>query len=360
MLRQFRFPPAVWALFATFAAAAAVVAPALADKPADVLTQPISTPVSAIPITFDRDQPERKEFGKLVFRGGLNLFAKSHQFGGYSGIAIDPTGTTLLAISDAGTWMRAQLAYDGRSLKALQDVTLGPILGHDGKPLTSDNERDSEGIALASGDTRSGQAYVSFERDHRILLYPFTPKRFGPPDRAVRLPKESRAMSANQGIEAVALIRAGPLKGTIVAFSERLKDRNGNLKGWMIGGPSPRPITLLRLGGFDITDAAGLPDGGIVVLERRFRYSEGVKMRIRRITPAELKRNALIEGEVLLEATDVLNIDNMEAIAAHRSRTGETILTLMSDDNFSPLQRTLIMQFAIPEGKRVLAGPQAP
>ena len=90
----------------------------------------------------------------------------------------------------------------------------------------------------------------------------------------------------------------------------------------MIGGPSPRPITLRRLGGFDITDAAGLPDGGIVVLERRFRYSEGMKMRIRRITPAELKRNALIEGEVLLEATDVLNIDNMEAIAAHRSRSG--------------------------------------
>jgi hypothetical protein len=83
-------------------------------------------------------------------------------------------------------------------------------------------------------------------------------------------------------------------------------------------------------------------------------------MRIRRITPAELKRNALIEGEVLLEATDVLNIDNMEAIAAYRSRAGETILTLMSDDNFSPLQRTLIMQFAIPEGKRVLASPQEP
>ncbi len=358
MLRQVRFFPTPWAIFVVFVVAAVVViGPALADKPADVLTRAITTPVSAIPIDFDRDQPQRKDFGKLVFRGGLNLFAKSHQFGGYSGLAIDPTGTTLLAISDAGTWMRARLVYDGRSLKALQDVTLGPILGHDGKPLTNDNERDSEGIALASGDTRSGQAYVSFERDHRVLLYPFTPKRFGPPDRAVRLPKEAHAMSANQGIEAIALIRAGPLKGTLVAFSERLRDKNGNLKGWMIGGPSPRPITLRRLEGFDITDAAGLPDGGIVVLERRFRYSEGVKMRIRRITPAELKRGALIEGEVLLEATDVLNIDNMEAIAAFRSASGETILTLMSDDNFSPLQRTLIMQFAMPAGNRV-AGPQ--
>ena len=71
-------------------------------------------------------------------------------------------------------------------------------------------------------------------------------------------------------------------------------------------------------------------------------------MRIRRIQPAELKPNTLITGQTLLEATDRLNIDNMEAIAVHRSRVGETILTLMSDDNFSPLQRSLIMQFALP------------
>jgi len=60
-------------------------------------------------------------------------------------------------------------------------------------------------------------------------------------------------------------------------------------------------------------------------------------------------------GDVLLEAIDALNIDNMEGIAAHRSASGETILTLISDDNYSALQRTLLMQFAIPGGKPVLA-----
>ncbi|MEZ5828923.1 MAG: esterase-like activity of phytase family protein [Hyphomicrobiales bacterium] len=335
---------------------ALAVVPALADKPAETLTAPIATTVSAIPINFDRDRPQRKTFGKLTFLGGLNLFAKSRFFGGYSGIALDPSGTALLAISDAGTWMRATLDYDGRYLKAMRGVTLGPILGKDGTPLRDDAERDSEGLALTSGDTRAGIAFVSFERDHRILRYPFTKDRFGPPDRAVSLPKEARAMTANSGIEAVALIRAGRLKGTLVAFAERLIDRSGNLRGWMIGGPSPGPITLRRLGGYDITDAAGLPDGGLIVLERRFRFSEGVKMRIRRISPGELKPGTLIEGEVLLEAEDNLNIDNMEAITVHRSRGGETVLTLMSDDNFSPLQRTLIMQFAMPEGRPLAAG----
>jgi hypothetical protein len=48
----------------------------------------------------------------------------------------------------------------------------------------------------------------------------------------------------------------------------------------------------------------------------------------------------------------------MEAVAAHQAASGETILTLMSDDNFSALQRTLIMQFSMPETTPVVAGPR--
>ena len=342
------------ALVAT--AASLIIVPALADKPLTVLDQPTTTTVTAIPIDFDLDNPERKEFGKLVFRGGLNLYAKSSYFGGYSAMALDPSGTTLLAISDAGTWLRANLDYDGRKLKGLSNVVLGPLLGAGGKPLIDDADRDSEGMTLIDGDTKQGTALVSFERKHRIARYPFTQQSFGPPNGAIPLPPGAKAMNANRGIEAMTVIRAGKLKGTLVAFSERLIDKNGNLQGWLIGGPTPGGIALQRLEGFDITDAAALPDGGIVVLERRFRYSEGIKMRIRRVAASEIKPGALIVGEVLLEATDSLNIDNMEAIAVHRRASGETIITLMSDDNFSALQRTLIMQFAMPEGQPVAAG----
>lgn len=341
-------------------AAAAILAfvPALADKPAGVLDGPASTVVTAIPVDFDRERPGRTEFGKLIFRSGLNLFAKSRHFGGYSAMAIDPSGRTLLAISDAGSWMRATLDYDGRKLKGLSDVTLGPLLGADGKPLRDDAERDSEAMTLVSGDTRNGTAYVSFERKHRIARYPFTPERFGPPAGTVPLPAGAKAMVANRGIEAMVLLKAGKLKGTLLAFAEGRTGKNGNLIGWLIGGPTPGNIFLKPIGGFDITDAAPLPDGGIVLLERRFRFSEGVKMRIRRIPAAEIKRGAVLKGEVLLEATDSLNIDNMEAITAHRAPSGETVLTLMSDDNFSPFQRSLILQFGLPETAPVVAGPR--
>jgi hypothetical protein len=39
----------------------------------------------------------------------------------------------------------------------------------------------------------------------------------------------------------------------------------------------------------------------------------------------------------------------MEGLSIHRSATGETVLTLISDDNFSVLQRTLLLQFVLRE-----------
>jgi hypothetical protein len=340
-------------------AASLIAAPSFADKPTSVLVRVERLDITAIPIDFDRDNPGRKQFGKLVWRSGFTLYAKSPFFGGYSALIVSPSGKSLLAISDAGTWLRANIDYDGRKLRGLSEASIGPILGRDGKPLAGNAEQDSEGLALIDGDTSKGTAYVAFERNHRILRYPFTPDRFGPPAGGLALPAETKRMSANRGIEAIVPIRVGRLKGTTVLFSERLTDKNGNLRGWLIGGPAPGTIALKNVGGFDITDAAALPDGGIIVLERRFRYSEGVKMRIRRIAAKDLKPGALLSGEVLIEANDSLNIDNMEGVAVHRAASGETILTLMSDDNFSALQRTLLMQFALPDGKPVLAEPGA-
>ncbi len=170
-------------------AASLVIAPALADKPPTALDQAISTTVTAIPIDFDRENPDRKEFGKLIFRGGLNLFAKSSYFGGYSAMALDPTGTN--AARHLGCRHLAQrptLDYNGRELKGLSNAMLGPMLGQDGKPLLDDQYRDSEGMTLVDGRSQAGAALVSFERKHRIARYPFTADKFGPPTGTLPLP----------------------------------------------------------------------------------------------------------------------------------------------------------------------------
>ena len=143
-------------------------------------------------------------------------------------------------------------------------------------------------------------------------------------------------------------MRAGPLKGALLSFTEEYTDAQGNHIGWLIGGPDPGMVTLKRRDGFSITDMASLPGGDIVVLERRFRFSDGVKMRLRRVALSDIRAGASLDGEVLLEADNLREIDNMEGLSVHRDAQGRTILTLISDNNFRPaLQRTLLMQFAL-------------
>ena len=55
------------------------------------------------------------------------------------------------------------------------------------------------------------------------------------------------------------------------------------------GEDRPRQFQLTNDGDFDVTDAAPLPDGGLLVLERRFRVSEGVRMRLRLIKQQQLR-----------------------------------------------------------------------
>ncbi|MBP1622743.1 MAG: hypothetical protein H6Q07_763, partial [Acidobacteria bacterium] len=108
-------------------------------------------------------------------------------------------------------------------------------------------------------------------------------------------------------------------------------------------------FTVKRTGGYDISDAALLPGGDILLLERQYSVLHGVAMRIRRIPLAEIKPGALVDGPPILETGRREEVDNMEALSVHRAPSGEIILTLMSDDNFSKIQRTLLLQFAYNE-----------
>jgi hypothetical protein len=102
-----------------------------------------------------------------------------------------------------------------------------------------------------------------------------------------------------------------------------------------------------RSGVYDITDAALLAPGDILVLEREFNWNSGLAIRIRRIALADVRAGALVDGPAVMEADLRQEIDNMEGLSIHRGADGETILTLISDDNFSLLQRTLLLQFVL-------------
>ena len=92
-----------------------------------------------------------------------------------------------------------------------------------------------------------------------------------------------------------------------------------------------------------------LASGELLILERKFSWLSGVGIRIRRIALKSLAPGAVVDGPSIFDADLGNEIDNMEGIDAHITPEGETVLTMISDDNFSLLQRTLLLQFTLME-----------
>lgn len=305
--------------------------------------------VQAAPIPhFSRVDAARQRFGSLEYRGGLVLKSASRDFGGFSGLVIDPAGRRIASISDVGGWLTGRIDYDDGRPARIGDAYMGPLLALNGRSLAGKREQDAESLTLLDGTLENGTLLVGFERVHRIGRFPIRNNRIGAPAGYLTTPPEARRMNANRGFEALCVLQGGRYKGSIVAISERFIDLKGHHSGWIWINNRPQRFGLTDVDGFDITDAVGLEDGSMVILERRFRWTEGVRMRVRRIRAEEIQPGAVLAGDTLYQADMSCEIDNMEGIAAHKGPRGETVLTLISDDNFNSfLQRTILLQFTM-------------
>jgi hypothetical protein len=336
MLRQ----AAVWLIFGVVA----VLGPAAAQSPPAV-DAPRRISVEARPITaFDTRDRSRQRFGQLLFRGGLVLISPDKAFGGISGIHMARDGRHFLAAIDKGNWLRGEIAYQDERPSAVVNAELAPMLGPDGKPLARRGWYDTESLA-ADG----GTVYVGIERVNRIVRFDYGRRGLAARAAEVAAPPALRKLPNNKGVEAlVAVPRGAPLAGALIAFAERSLDPAGHHTAYLVGGPLPGRFNLQRHRDFDISDAAFLPPGDVLVLERSFSWLEGVAIRIRRIPLAAIRPGALLDGPVIFSADMGHEIDNLEGIAVHRHGS-ETVVTLVSDDNFSAIQRTLLLQFTLVE-----------
>jgi hypothetical protein len=324
--------------------------PAAAQRKSDAATDKVTQiTVSARRLdSFRRGLGDTKRFGRLEFRGGLTMTSPDARFGGFSGLILAPDGHGFLAVSDEGNWLSGEITYAGKAPSGIANARMGPLLSLEGRPLRRKRESDAEEMALLSGTLSHGVALVAFERRHRLARYPIVNGALGKPTENVRLPPESKRMTSNSGLEAVTVLRGGPFRGAILAFAEDLKDAAGHQIGWLLGKGATKQLSIKQMGGFALTGAAALEDGSVLLLERRFRFSEGVKMRLRHIPVGELKPGHVIEGETLITSDMSYEIDNIEAVAVHRAAGGETVVTLISDDNFIKfLQRNLLLQFTL-------------
>ena len=310
------------------------------------IAAPVSIEVDARPIpSFDTRDRARVRFGSLEYRSGLILTSSFRGFGGLSGLRLDAKGERFISISDHGSWFTGRIVYRGREMTGLADVEAAPLLGADGRPITARGWYDSESIAL------DGQlVYIGLERANEILRYDFSKGFTRARGEVVPTPPAMRKLPRNKGIEALVMVpKALPLAGTLIALSERGLDAQGNLIAFLIGGKTPGQFAVRRTDNFDISDAVLLSSGALLILERKFSWLSGIGIRIRSIPLNSVAPGALVDGPAIFDADLGHEVDNMEGIDVHVTPEGDTVLTMISDDNFSLLQRTLLLQFKLAE-----------
>jgi len=285
---------------------------------------------------------DETRFGEFEFLGGLELSSSSASLGGMSAIRLSEGRDSFLGVMDTGFWYAGRLERNENGvLTGVSDFSVSPILDADGAASDEKWRFDAEGLMV-----RGDEVLVSFERNSRVDIYPARAPGGSRPTGSLPLLIPLEEFRSNRGLETITVApEASALAGAVVVVSEKSLNQSGDIYAAILNGPSKGVFFVKRHPPYDITDGDFLPNGDLLLLERRFSMAGGIGMRIRRIDGSRLGPGNLVDGPVLLETDFGYQIDNMEGLDVTTDDQGQIFVTLVSDDNHSILQRNLVLEF---------------
>lgn len=293
-----------------------------------------SARITVVPVSIRPGASDRR-VGRLTFLRGYRLTSRDSAFGGFSSLSVDGDRFTLL--SDGGEILRFALDSQGRlTAPVTASLPAGPGTGWDKA------DRDSESMTR---DPATGQIWVGFENSNEIWRY--SPGFAQAERRAARAAMHDWPL--NGGAESMVRLRSG----AFVVLAEQATPRHGpgRIALRFDGDPTVTktpPVRFIYLppDGFDPSDATELPDGRLIVLNRHFSLRHGFTVIVTIIDPAAIRPGARVRGVAIARfAGDVLH-DNYEGIAVARDG-GRPVLWIVSDDNQSDFQQTLLLEFRL-------------
>jgi hypothetical protein len=302
------------------------------------MVQADSLMVEAVPLVLDQSAPERTRFGQLTFLGGFVLHSPDERFGGLSGLALSPDGAVLYAVSDYGYGLSVSLQHtaDGR-LAGFRDWNISRLINLQGKPFRA--KADAEALVR----DQDGAFLVAFEGRPRLWRYPPATPPFTALPQALPLPSELAQAPGNGGLEAVARLP----DGRVLLVTEEFANTDGSLKGWLIDASHVSALAYQPFKDFRPTDLATLANGDVLVLERYYSILGGPAVRLRRLSREHVRAGAMLQGQEIMRLELPLSVDNFEGLAVHEAPPLGTLLYLVTDNNYSALQRTLLLQFRL-------------
>lgn len=303
--------------------------------------------MTATRVDLDPADPRRTRLGALTYLGGVALRSRDPAFGGFSALHVvrGRDGDRFTMVSDGGNVAAFTMAADWRPRRLrFLNLPAGPGTGWDKR------DRDSESLAV---DPASGRMWVGFERANAIW-------RFAPGfahAEAWRRPAAMRRWPDNGGPESLARLPDGrfvvigeerhvPRERWIGPERDRLQSRDALIFPGDPTRTAPVHFAYLPHGRFDPSDATALPNGDLLVLDRSFSLPYRFGNRLSLVPAAALRQGAVARGRLLAELVAPLIHDNFEGVAV-TIEDGATIVWLVSDDNQSLLQRTLLLKFRL-------------
>ncbi|MBL8542223.1 MAG: esterase-like activity of phytase family protein [Hyphomonadaceae bacterium] len=315
----------------------------LACSPSSADPPPITDQWRSLDIRVEAVTFPEPQAGRLRFRGGLHLIGPSHDaFGGLSGLEVLDDGR-MIAISDDGEWFEARLVLnESGDLVGLAGARSALMRDERGEPFENKQSGDSEDVAQLP----DGRIAVSFEQTQTIRIYDLN--RDGPFGAARRGPRldHVRRLPHNAGLEAM----TATAEGALLVGAEGEGHRSTPL--WLAPLDAQAPVpTRSRYpldGGYSLTSLDRLPNGDFVALERFYAPVIGARARITTFPAASLDPGGVVAHvEELAVLAPPMPVDNFEGVSAVRMPNGATRLYIVSDDNFSDRQRTLLLAFDI-------------
>ena len=290
--------------------------------------------ISATPIDLDESHPAKRRLGELIFKGGWRLSSPSSLFGGLSGLVV--ANGEMMIVSDAGTLFRLGQMPVKPHVKALVTELPMGCGRRDSKP-----DRDSESLAH---DPVGGGFWIGLESRNAICRMDHRGARMA----VEASPAQMKGWPKTGGPETLTRLN----DGRFLVISEQGRGLEATSPLLLFDGD---PVVDGAIGmqlryqpprGFLAVDAAQLPDGRILVLNRRFSAPFSFTARVTAIDPVDFKPHATIAGRLVARFESPVVHDNFEALAVENTPDGP-IIWILSDDNFLFLQQTLLLKFTL-------------
>lgn len=279
---------------------------------------------------------------RATFRGGLWLTWPGWSgFGGWSDVRVTPNGQELLAVSDSGHFLQLHLTHEEGRLAAARGMASGAL------PHCPDKRTcDVESMAQQA----DGSWWLGVERQigsgDQIWAFAQTQPPFQSASGTIALPAGLEAMPKNAGLEAMTTLA----DNSVLAIAEGPEPVPATLPMWRWQVGVWHALRYPTVADFRPVAAAALPSGhplgDALVLERKWlaaTQEAGTRVVALRLPTGG---GAPVGREVLQLDPKRCLLDNFEGLAT-RVEGAQVWLYLLSDDNESARQKTLLYAFTL-------------